>query len=191
MTIEKLPIDEASDQQLRAFATDFLQIELGANVSTRAQILAEIDKAWKQPFINVESDDALLLDEQVERAKPAAKRLGILQKYPDDPLVELEIASTTLPGGDKPVPVNVNGGNLLIPRETRVEIPYRFFLALKDAHEVELTQNKDTMELVKRRVTNYPLTIHRMPTEAEIAEFHRKVDGTVLGRHAKAPAKAA
>lgn len=192
MSIDKLPIEEASDAQLRSFASDFLQLDLSKSCDTRAKLLAEIGKAWKQPFINVAVSDSPLQNDQAEAAKPQSKHIGILAKYKHDPLVELEIQSTSYPGGDQPAPVNVNGGNLLIPREVRVTIPYRFYLALKGSHEVGTTQDKDTFEFHHRKFTNYPMTVFKVPSEAEIAEWHKKTDHLRLGRHAdKAQAKAA
>lgn len=180
MTHDKVAIEDASDDQLRSFATGYLQLELTDKVKKRAELIAAIDKAWKQPYVLVEQGVQPSAD-QTAKPKPKTQYLGFLAKYRDDPVVELEIGETSYPGGDKPVPVNVNGGNLVIPRGKRYGIPYRFYLALMNAHNIDVRQDPKTLELQFTRTTNYPLTVHSLPTEEQKAAWHERFDNVRLG----------
>lgn len=180
MTHDKVAIEDASDDQIRSFATGYLQLELPKDCDTRAKMLAAIDKAWKSPFILVEQGIQPVAG-QTEEPKRATQFIGFLAKFRDDPPVELEIGMTSYPGGDKPVPVNVNGANLVIPRGRPYVIPYRFFLALANAHHVDVTQDAETLQLQFTKTTNYPLTGVKMPPQEEIDAWHKKFDGITSG----------
>lgn len=182
---DKVAIDDASDDQLRSFATGYLQLELDDKVKTRAQIIAAIDKAWKNPFVLVQQG-LQPVSTQAQAPEPKAQFIGFLAKYRDDPPVELTIGKTGYPGGDKPVPVNVNGGNIVIPRGRAYVIPYRFYLALCNAHSVDVTQDPKTMELQFNQTTNYPLQNIKLPPQADIDAWHKKFDSIPLGGVSKA-----
>lgn len=178
MTTKNIPIEEASDDQLRSFAANILQLELGDDVRSRAQLLAKIDTVWKQAFVQVEELPELVL--QNDATAPVVPVQQLTARYADDPKVELTIGNTSYPGGKEPVPVSVNGSpNLVIQRERRVALPYRFYLALLEAHEVQTIQ--EGKELVETRITNYPVQIHKLPSDEEVAAWHERTKDVVLG----------
>lgn len=180
MNTEKLPIEDASDEQLRSFATSFLQLELDEKVKTRAQILGAITKAWPQPWIHVAAAPEAPVQAAGVVPTPKVEKLGFKGHYKDDPIVEVTVGTTAYPGGKHPASVSVNGSNnLVIQRNQRVAIPYRFYLALENAHEEHMVQ--DGVEVVATRITNYPMQVHKLPSDEEIAAWHERTKNVVLG----------
>lgn len=181
---EKKPIDDASDDELRTFATDFLQLEDATG--DRNAIIGALKKAWKQPHILVPlaaapaADDELGEDTEIIPVRRVPKDIGG-QRYQNDPKVSLVVLSTSFPGGDEPAPVSVNGSNnLIIPRNTPVLIPYRFYLALKNAHLEDVKQDPANGQIKTTRSTLYPLSDVELPPRKEIEAWHERVKDSVL-----------
>lgn len=183
--LEKKPIADANDSELRSFATDYLQLEIdGAKVNTRAKILAEINKAWTADFIMVPEAAATLpeLGEVAEQQgrSPETPAHDLTSNYKDDPVVVLTIMTAAGLGGKYPASCSVNGVQLVIPRDVKWNIPYRFYLALCEAHEIEVRQDEKTLEYIQTKISNYPLNVERLPSKEEIADFHARTDDKVL-----------
>ena len=185
-TPQNKPIEEATDDELAGFLTRILQVEGVAKLKTREKLLAAITAAgWTLPHVTVlvEAEREFQPDEGVAVRREAQElaSLKTSHHYRDDPVVEVEITETSLPGGNEPAYVSVNGHNLVIPRNKVWKLPYRFYLALKDAHEVRVTQDHETRELIYTKITNYPMNRGPLPSEAEIAEWNERVADKVLG----------
>lgn len=179
MQTRQIKIEEATEAQLRTFASTILALELEGNVDTREKLIAAITLAWNQPFITLPEEDELVLDgSQVVTPEPTAQEIGLNNRhYRHDPKVTLTILTTDRPGGKEPAAPSVNGSPcLVIPRGKPVTIPYRFYLALKEAHEVKFEQD-EKFNWIETRHTNYPLTDVQLPPQAEIdAWFERTKD---------------
>lgn len=185
MTIKQkqLPISEATDAQI----FDFVEaMQLNPTTRDRNALLGLLAPAWSNTFILVPDDSGAPATAQSEvdqlvQVQPQARQYGNETPGASDPKVELTIGYTEMPGGKDMVPVQVNGRNLILPRNVRVSIPYRFFLALEQAQRGEVSQDEKSREISEVQVTNYPLNIHRRPSDEEIARFHRETDGIELG----------
>lgn len=190
--MKKLPITEASDEQLKTFAQTVLQIE---NVSNkRGEILAALQQGgWTQDHILVDghemdagSDVLAQFEEPEEDFAPFAKVKGF-GYWKDGPMVVLKIMSTDRPGGNEPAAPSVNGSApLVIQRNQLVQIPYDFYLVLKNCVGTKVEPGeKVTDELVRTDYTDYPLSDVQLPSRAEIAAWQARTAGDELG-HPKA-----
>lgn len=195
--MKKLPITEASDQQLRTFAADVQQIEKVP--AERGKILAALTEGgWTQDYILVDGEESVFAesDPLPQTAQPrqdyipfsSAKGFGFWRK---GPMVKLKILSTDRPGGNEPAHPSVNGSPcLIIPRNKRVEIPYDFYLVLNNCIGTKITPGeKIEDELVHTDYTDYPLTEVELPSPQEIAKWQEFTSGNELG--GKVAAKAA
>lgn len=103
-----------------------------------------------------------------------------------DPKVRLRIQGTTEATRAKDVQIACQGEVIILRRDRDVEIPYRHFLVLKDAIE---TVARDTDEInpltglpIKEWVeqNSYPYQILAMPSEEEIAAWHKRTSALQL-----------
>lgn len=85
-----------------------------------------------------------------------------------DPKVGLTLTKTD--DLDKPAVVSVNGRTMLVPRGEPVEIPYRYYLALKNAVRTIIDQDGSGGE-TRRDVPAHPYSIINVPTPNQIAEW--------------------
>jgi hypothetical protein len=145
MSEKKIPIAEATEEQLRAFAETHLGISIHAN-SKIETLRAKVSAAWNKDEITV-SDDAP--EPRLERrVAPVSASNG---------KVKLIIQRTDEAGGDEPVPVGVNGRVMLIPRGEEVEVPQSYFEVLKNAIKHIYEPLKDGgINPVPRKVAMYP-----------------------------------
>ncbi len=176
MQIEKKPLEDASDAELRTFATDFMQLEI-AQSATRTQMLAQLSKVWKQPFINVAAEAQAA---QTGEVKPEVVRKDLTPRYQDDPVVLCKIGTTSYPGGEEPAAPNVNGIQLVVPRQVPLRLPYRVYLALKDSYE-DFTRPDANGHPVTTRTTNFPFEEVTLPPQAEIDAWFARTKDKVLG----------
>lgn len=177
---KQIPINEATDRQLRDFATRSLQLELHHSLG-RARILAAMAPVHTSDFITVPDDEpapdapAPLVQTAQPVTAPQARLKG--GRADADPKVEVTIqnGSSQVDGGDD-VFVSVNGRYWQIQRNKRVSIPYRVFLVLQGAVRGEAspgpTDADGSTPIIITDVSNYPMQVHTLPTPAEIAAFH-------------------
>lgn len=127
---------------------------------------------------------ATLSDEiEVEDVSPFASSITPIQAGGDpghsrhDPKVTISITPNKEAYG-KHVPVCVNGDNLVLEVGKEVSIPYRHYLALKNAVEIVLTQEQDsrTGELIEVETPAYTIQFNvlSLPSQAEIDAFHER-----------------
>lgn len=154
--MKKIPIGEATEAQLRSFATDTLGIDIKATAKF-ATVRARVEQAWDKPEITVmesEPDDAKI----ASQASPQA--VTDEQQAPEEGMVRLVVGVTEQAGGNDPVELGVNGKIMLVPRGIEVEIPYPYFEVLKHAVQDKYDPLPDGgMKPEPRKVPLYPFQV--------------------------------
>lgn len=159
-------ISEATREQLRTFAQQMLGMSFAANASTD-KMIGQIRSAWDKDEIPVIAASGPTDQTGTPPAKPNGTRALRGDTSKNDPQVELTINEQEGPAGKRPVFVQVNGRGMLIPRNQRVTVGYRFFEALKNAVKTVHEQEEDG-NISSRDVPSYPFQVHSMPSPAEI-----------------------
>lgn len=176
MNMIQLPLDDASDDQIREFI-EANGVEVGK--ADRPSLLSTLGSFYGLPHILVPAPLEGGEGQSVSTVHEPQQRLsGGVGK--DDPKVVIEIATTQLPGGQHPVSVAVNGVALVIQRNVKVEIPYRYYLALVNAKNADVSQSDPSQPPVETVSNNYPMTVHEKPSQGEIDAWHARVDGELL-----------
>ncbi|MCH8505362.1 MAG: hypothetical protein LAT50_13685 [Ectothiorhodospiraceae bacterium] len=137
-------------EKLAEYAGESLGIVFEDDVS-REQMVAEILAAQDN------ADDEAAQDQQDE-----AEELSKVEVMPNEKRIRLTIHEAEGPGGDKPLPVSVNGVAISIPRNMEVDVPERYIEALKLCVSTvyEFKKGKDgTDEMVGRQVPRFGMTI--------------------------------
>ncbi|MEQ9131099.1 MAG: hypothetical protein RJQ08_13675 [Salinisphaeraceae bacterium] len=152
MSDKKVPIQEATEPQLRAFAESHLGITIAANARPET-VLAKVKEAWpKDHIVVIGADD--------EGAKPegAAPPPVTADQQPDDKgMVTIMVQRTEEAGGDDPVFVAVNGRGMLIPRGEWHPIPVAFYEVLRNAvKDIYDALPDGGMNPIPRKVPSYP-----------------------------------
>jgi hypothetical protein len=193
----KIAISEATSPQLLYYAQTALGLEVaaGANAQTlRAKIeqvspgLSEIEVPAKDeaaPRSPRRSSAANNDNAPDIVAKVPNGPAGLHTKY--DPKVLLEIFQSADATKPKIVSICVRGETVMLKRGVKVEMPYRYYLALNDAVE-NVVRDTDEInpitglpikEYVERH--SYPFQVWRMPPEEEIAAWHERTDNVAMG----------
>jgi hypothetical protein len=187
--MKQVPIIEASDEQLKAFARDVQQIEKVPNA--RGPLLAALlESGWDKEYVLADGDDtanddqpALAQFEQPQEKVTKMPTSGFGQ-WRGSPMVRLKIMPTDRPGGAEPAHPSINGSPcLVIQRNQLVEIPYDFYLVLKQAGGTKvLPGERPNDPLVEVDYYEYPMTDVVLPPPEEIAKWQAKTTGNELGR---------
>ncbi len=183
--LERTPITDATDQQLRDFC-ELQQLDV-SDAKSRADLLGILGPVWEHDYITTVStpepaeDEAFATAQQTQAVEPVVTGARAGGIGANDPVVTVRIGHTPMPGGKDPVPLGHNGRTLVIQRNMNVALPYRFYLLLLDAIRQEVTQHEKTGELEVMDVTNYPMqVIGALPSDEEIAAWHERVDNELL-----------
>jgi hypothetical protein len=164
--MKKIPINEGSVKQLRYHAETVLGLELAAVGLNRGQIIAKIEAAapgtteiqfvedagqprpGRRPSRTPRGRSRSQPAKVVEAEKTVDRLAGMSAKqaaqHHNDPTIELYIPQSAEAGGDRDVPVSVNGMQWLIQRDKWIKVPYRVFIALKHAEETRSTTTPTT-----------------------------------------------
>ena len=170
--VKIVTLADASKEQLRNFASRHLGIEFDTD-ATAAQMEAKIRTCIAKDTIEIdEPDEAVTV-----AASTADAPKGDMTVSGQDPKVRLSIHESDSAGGKRAVPAGVNGNIMLLPRNQEIEIPYRYYLALKDAVESRWFQNSETDELVENKVPSYAYSVLQMPSQEEVDRWHRADQG--------------
>lgn len=200
----RIPLDDADLATLKHFAELALGIEIkdGTNSS---QIRAKIKKAMPdlkdvppipappapvvQQVAQASGDEEapIVYNElgEAPSVRPAAisrPATAALLHQVNDPRVEITIAKTAEKHRSKDVTVAVNGVTCRMKRGERINVPYRVYEALKNAIEKiqvetdEINPATGSPYYTYEEVQSYPFTVHRMPSDDEIAAWHKKTD---------------
>jgi hypothetical protein len=204
-----VPLADADFAALKAHAT-FLGLEVKngqSNQKLRALILAARPDTKDIPLAADAAPPAFAGDTGAATDEPppaptikaiASRSAGsTVAHYNDDPKVELTVARTADQFRAKDVTIGVNGDVFRIQRGQRVSVAYRVYLALEDAKEhvaVDTDEiNPHTGMPIKewQEVHSYPFSVHKMPSDEEIAAWHARTDNTISQAEQQASKRAA
>ncbi|WP_022727224.1 hypothetical protein [Fodinicurvata sediminis] len=154
METKKIPIAEATEQQLRDFAESYLGISVPHNTKLET-LRAKVSQAWTKDEIIVEVADA----HQAQEGTPPPPATPE-QQPPGKKQVRILIQRTDEPGGDEAVPIGVNGRVMLVPRGQEVDIPEDYYQVLKNAvtHRYEALPDGG-INPEPRKVPAYPFQV--------------------------------
>ena len=173
---ESRDIGEATPEELRAYATQFLGIMV--DDATDPEVLAKVRAANDGDTIFVAVDTGEPAD-QTGSPPPPPEESGGLQGSlgRDDPRVQLTLHAEDRDGVvvNHHKEVGVNGRVWALKRGVSINIPYRVFLALELAEREVITHDSEGNVRVQR-VKNTPYNIERMPGPEEIRQWHERVD---------------
>ena len=104
-----------------------------------------------------------------------------------DPKVRVIIQNAERDGVTTSTPITLgnNGEQVTVQRGIEVDLPYRFFISLRDAEKISYTQIEGEEEMLETRSPAHPYSVVDMPPKAEIAEWHRVMDGISIGGEVK------
>lgn len=192
--IVTIPIEDATKEQLAAFAQQTLGLDVPKNSSVAA-IKAKIAAAWDKDHITALADvDASETASNPAPAAPAPAPAAPAPAAPvapaassagrmvsaggaRDPKVRLYIPSEERAGGNRAVFVGVNGRGILIPRDKEVDVAYRYYEALKNAVTTVHREDQETRKLISYDAPAYPFQVRAMPPQAEIDAWFARTQG--------------
>lgn len=198
---KRIPIADADLPTLKAFAEAFLGIEVkpGTNsaslrgaIAKAAPDLKDVPALPPVPVFTpaqaqavapmpsmVAAANAAAGEGQAERpaavSLPASAELAHASR---DPKVRLKVLKTDDKRRARDVTIAVNGDVYRLQRGVEVEVPYRVYLALRDAVERAAVPtdeiNPFTGEPIMgwEDVLSYPFEIRAMPSDEDIAHWH-------------------
>jgi hypothetical protein len=186
--MKKIPISEASDEQIAWFAKNVQQI---ADVpAKRGPLLAAlVQSGYDDDFILVEGDDQTDDNQDIVQLQQPSPKVAKMPAagfgyWRGSPMVTLKVLPTDRPGGNEPAHPSINGSPcLVIQRNVLVEIPYDFYLVLKQAGGTKmLPGEKPTDPLIEVDYYEYPMVDVTLPSPAEIAAWQKKTGSNELGK---------
>lgn len=154
------PIAEATIDELRQFALIALGLEI-EGTENRNVVLARMRDAGHNP--DAEGYRIATFD----HPSPAGNNKGDggrefreVEGHPDGGrwYVPINIAAAPVEGGDRPVPVRVNGRTMLIPRGKRVMVPEEYVEAIRNASETVWDMTEHGLSN-PREVPSYPYAV--------------------------------
>ncbi len=189
------PLVDATDAELRTFATEFLGLEVEPDSSSTAiASLILTAQGWAgdgtEMIFVVEAPEA-----QSQAGAPPPFVPGATAPVPaapqgamhgslghEDPKVTIRISNENRNGEvySRDVAVGVNGRCCQLRRNVDVTIPYRVYLALRGAVEDSVTHDARTGEEMHTDVDRVPFTVIRLPSDEEVAAWHTKIDAVEL-----------
>jgi len=182
---KKLPLDEATDAQIRVFAREVLQLE-DADSAAIKSVRAKVKDAWAQDYILMAEEPPPVQTIMPPSATPPQPTKAEIEakagpgiaasSSKNDPVVDLVIAEQDVAGGKDPVFLNVNNMAIMIARRKPQAVPWRYYLVLKAAKQQIYTQDPDTLVTTSQWVQRFPfqrIENGRFPTEDEIYEWRR------------------
>lgn len=175
---ESLNIDEATPEQVRGYAATFLGIP--TDDVPDSEVMAKVRASIEGSTIFVATDGAIPASQagspppKVEEDKGGGL-VGTLGR--GDPKVTLTLHAEERDGVvvNRHKEVGVNGVVWLLKRGESVTIPYRVYIALKNAERHIITHTNEG-EQREQVVLNTPFNIEKMPSDKEIADWHAKTD---------------
>ena len=175
MKQKTVPWGEATLAELKMFASGVLGMSLGPNIGEET-LRAKIRQAFHGDSLTIMVLDGE--DEPVVADAPAAPSEAPAQgkalrgsSSVNDPKVKITITEAEGAGGKRPVPVQVNGVQMLLPRGRPIDIPYRYYDDLCKAIKTVYEQDETTQEVIATDVPSYPFSVNKMPPQAEIDAF--------------------
>lgn len=184
----KIALDAAELPQLRYYARDVLNLDVAATVNgptLRAKILqaqpdlTEIDvpDSLVTASPNASAAPAPVAPVPAQRSAPAG-RAGLHSSH--DPKVTLMIHPTQDKTRPKDVQLAVNDHVILIKRGSKVEIPYRHYLALDAAVEDVAVDSDDINPAtglpfkIWQEQHSYPFQVYSQPSQEEVDAWQER-----------------
>jgi hypothetical protein len=178
MAVRSLPIDEASPIQVRAFATNFLNLDI-PDTADDAAVLAAVRQASPNIATIFELVDENDAEEPAQQNGAAAaiplapeefagRTQGTLGH--DDPrcLIQIPVIESEDGSGAQDVLVGVNGRAWQLKRGVNLDVPYRVVAALDNAYQHILRHDEQGNEL-RHDSKRYPYNwVGAQPSEQEI-----------------------
>ena len=169
MTYKHIAMKDASDEQLRDYAKNVLQLDIH-HAAKRATIIGSIYAAQEGDQIQVPADDAPQALQQpaqpvpepvapqgssfANETRPVSAEVAPTSKSnrldtdsSKDRMICVIVQKQQGKGGDRPAFVSVNGMGILIPRGKPCVIPERYIGAMNDAVQTVVEQDPETGEL--------------------------------------------
>ena len=188
MSISMKPIEEASAYELRAFATNFLNLEMTGSESD-VEVKALIQRAQpeaKTIFVNSEeADEAMPLGQTTtissDDAYAGERQAGSLGKQ--DPRV---IINSPVGSGDdvlsrSDVAVGVNGVVWQIKRGVDVDVPLRVVEALGLTEQDIVRHNFEDDSVIVTKAMRFPINFPKgKPSDEVMKAWHDRVDDLVM-----------
>lgn len=175
MESRQIPIEEATKDELMQFASENLGMEFDPKHSI-GKILAGVRQSWRQDHIILYGEPPAPVAKVDKDAKPDTVKADIRAlkggSSKHDPKVRMFLNEAEGAGGQRAVYVSVNNVPMLIPRGEEVDVPYRYYLALKAAVSTVHEQDENTYEILSRNVPAYPFQVIRLPTDKEMEAWN-------------------
>ena len=175
MEARQIPIEEATKDELIQFASENLGMEFSPKTPI-GKILAGVRQAWRPDHIILygERETPVATVDKGADASTVKVNIRALKggSSEHDPKVRMFLNEAEGAGGQRAVFVSVNNVPMLIPRGEEVDVPYRYYLALKAAVSTVHEQDENTYEVLSRDVPAYPFQVIRLPTEKEMEAWN-------------------
>lgn len=178
MNIRNIPIDEATPDQIRAFATGFLNLELASDATDDAVLSAVLRAQPGSTLIFVKDEDE---QQPEEAAAPPPEAFGngmagTLGQCDPRAVIEIPIVESDDKTGEMDVMVGVNGRAWQLKRGVPLDVPWRVVEALKLTIATSVRHDMDTGEEQFSPTKRFPFHFHSQPTQEQIDEWHRLTD---------------
>lgn len=183
MAIHQVPLADATPDQLRDFATKFLNLPLEDGESDSA-ILAKIQAAQpgstlifvNEPDTPEEAAATETAEVELRPEEQIGRSTGTLGE--GDPRAVIFIPISEMPGGSGDVFVGVNGRAWQLKRGHDLNVPWRVVVALQNAEAtiVEHSQEEGSVgDVIERNALRYPFHFKQQPPQADIDAWHERV----------------
>ncbi len=176
MKQKTVPWDEATLHELKMFAAQVLGMMTMPNIG-ETTLRAKIRQAYNGENITIMVEETAAPADAPKDAPIPTSDASVVGKALRgssaalDPKVKITITEVEEAGGKRPVFVGVNGVGMLIPRGRPVDIPYRYYDALKNAIKRVHVQDETTNEIISSDVPSYPFSVNVMPAQADIDAY--------------------
>jgi hypothetical protein len=170
MAIKPTTLDEATEEQVRAYASDFLNLDVPEGADHTA-LVAMIERAQpnnRSMFYEEKPAPAEAAPEGPSEELGSSKgQMGSLGKNDPRWTINIPIVDTEDNSGKNDVLVGVNGRAWQIKRGVDVSVPHRVVVALQNA-ETNIIRHDEEGDVVQRLAKRFPFHAVEMPTQAEI-----------------------
>lgn len=167
--IKSVSLDEASDEQLDSYISNFLQMERSEGEDRRSAILRAQPNTTSIFYLDEEEQQVRNLDDAPAGELDAQQTALVSSLGKGDPKWEINIpiVETEDNSGKLDVLVGVNGRVWQIKRGVDVVVPHRVAMALNDAL-ADIVRHNDEGEVDIRKAKRFPFNYSRKPSDAEI-----------------------
>ena len=188
-----IKIEDASYQQLLGYATIVLGLDARPGIQT-ARLVSMIQQATPPNTTEIDIPDDQARDHDLTDGQPAAEQMiaapADADEIPDgkagahyrfDPRVKIVLQEIEDASVSPDVQLSVQGDTITVRRGVEVDMPYRFYLSLRQSME---TINKPTGETdqetkmpIYRKVERHTIPhsiLSGLPSAAEIAEWEAR-----------------